>query len=105
MRALARAALVGLLIVATGCIDASRVNSVCRWSDSPPRTLDLRRAADPKVQDRFEKWELRYRAACEPFATCRFVAEVGSGRTASDVAPVVELHDRESRAESNLPLA
>lgn len=46
MRALARAALVGLLIVATGCIDASRVNSVCRWSDSPPRTLDLGRAAD-----------------------------------------------------------
>jgi hypothetical protein len=60
---------------------------------------------DAAVQDRFEKWEVRYRAACEPFATCRFVAEVGSGATTRDVAPVVELHDRETRAGSNLPLA
>lgn len=60
---------------------------------------------DSAVQERFEKWEVRYRAACEPFATCRFVAEVGSGRTTRDVAGVVELHDRETRAGSKLPLA
>ena len=46
VQVLVSALLAGLSIIATGCIDASRVNSTCRWSDTPLRTLDLRRASD-----------------------------------------------------------
>lgn len=35
-----------ILVCATACMDESRVNTDCRWSDSPPRQLDLTRADD-----------------------------------------------------------
>lgn len=35
-----------VLILAAGCIDPSRVNDTCTWTDSPPRQLDLSRADD-----------------------------------------------------------
>ena len=41
-----RAGLLALSLLAVGCMDASRVNTVCRWSDSAPRALDLSRASD-----------------------------------------------------------
>lgn len=46
MRAGFRTFALCLSIVLVGCMDESRVNSVCRWSDSEARPLDLRRAAD-----------------------------------------------------------
>ena len=38
--------MLALPVLAAACMDASRVNTTCRWSDSEPRTLDLSRASD-----------------------------------------------------------
>jgi hypothetical protein len=65
MRALMSAILLGLSIAASGCMDAARVNTTCRWSDSEPRTLDLSRASDRDHLrvDAQVAWELGLRFA------------------------------------------
>jgi hypothetical protein len=60
---------------------------------------------DPEVQGRFARWQVDYHAACEPFATCQFIAELGEGSAAAEAARVIQLHDGETRAGSDLPLA
>src|SRR5262245_7978903 len=46
MRLRAGIVLSAVSLLAAACMDASRVNLTCRWSDSEPRTLDLSRASD-----------------------------------------------------------
>lgn len=43
-------------------------------------------------------WIAEYEAAASAYAACRFVESVGSGVVDASIAPVIELHDRESRA-------
>lgn len=51
------------------------------------------------------RWKQAYDAAARPFATCRFLAALGPGAVAEELAPVIALHDQASRADSGLPLA
>lgn len=43
-------------------------------------------------------WISRYEAKSEEFAACRYVESLGSGKVDYQIRPVIELHDRESRA-------
>lgn len=45
-----------------------------------------------------QAWVEQYEAKARQFSACRFVESLGSGVEHIDVMPVVELHDRESRA-------
>jgi hypothetical protein len=45
-----------------------------------------------------QTWIDRYEAKASAFSACRFVESLGSGAEHIDVMPVVELHDRETRA-------
>ena len=52
------------------------------------------------------KWVTAYEEAASRHAACRFVESLGSGAVHIDVQGVIELHDRESRAnERQLPIA
>lgn len=45
-----------------------------------------------------DAWVARYEAQASGYAACRFLEALGPGAIDSDIAPVVELHDREARA-------
>jgi len=57
------------------------------------------------AQQQFLNWVARYDKASQPYATCRFVEQLGRTATAPSVAPVLALHDKLTRVESDLPLA
>ena len=65
LRALRAGTVVAGIVSLTGCIDASRVNSTCRWTDSRVGTLDLSRPADREHlrQDAQVAWEVGQRYA------------------------------------------
>lgn len=69
---------------------------------NPPTTFPFASAAD---EARMRTWLDEYRAKSEPFAVCRLVEEVGPKRVHADLARVLEVHDRATRATSDLPLA
>lgn len=50
-------------------------------------------------------WVQAYEARATAFASCRFVAAIGSGRIDAAAAEVQRLHDRWCRADSALPIA
>ena len=53
----------------------------------------------------FETWLSQYEHRCQERATCQFLAHVGSTQIHDLVASIVEVHDRETKASSGLPLA
>ena len=53
----------------------------------------------------YRNWERGYEQASNPYSTCVFVDQFGSDRAIADFRGLIELHDRDTRAESNLPLA
>jgi hypothetical protein len=53
----------------------------------------------------FDAWLLEYEPACRDRATCRFLEHVGPASIHECVAPIVEFHDRHTRALESLPLA
>lgn len=60
---------------------------------------------DGKVKARFKKWEEKYMAQAEKWATCQLVKVLGSSPAHPGMKEFVEVHDTISRAESGLPLA
>lgn len=60
---------------------------------------------DPQDEAAFARWLADYERASEAKATCRFVEDVGWGRMNEDVHRLVDLHDRRTKATTNLPLA
>lgn len=58
-------------------------------------------------QEAFEKWLQKYGRAVASRATCQFLETIGGdGDTLHpDVAPILSLHDEQTKATSNLPLA
>ncbi len=51
-------------------------------------------------------WIAKYEQKASEFAACRYVESLGSGRVDSSLRPVIEMHDRESRALAlELPIA
>lgn len=60
----------------------------------------------PKASNsQFQKWLATYERASEAFATCRFVAHLGSPSIHPNLLPLVTFHDEMTKAESGLPLA
>lgn len=60
---------------------------------------------DESSETAFRIWLGRYEEASEKRATCRFEGAVGNPVVDPRIAPLVEIHDRESRAASSLDLA
>lgn len=53
-----------------------------------------------------QQWVAEYERKAAEYAACRFVESLGSGKVHRDLRQVIELHDRESRADRlNLALA
>lgn len=68
----------------------------------PPNAYPRESAVD---QGRFVEWLAQYEQACRGRATCQYLGQVGSVEIHERVAPVVEVHDRETKAFEELPLA
>jgi hypothetical protein len=60
---------------------------------------------DAGAQQAFAAWLTEYEAACRGKATCRFLEAIGHDRVHREVTPLLELHDRTTRAVESLPLA
>jgi hypothetical protein len=60
---------------------------------------------DPDEEARFAEWVDAYDRAVAGKATCRFVEDIGWGRTHAAAERVVRLHDEQTKAGSDLPLA
>jgi hypothetical protein len=52
-----------------------------------------------------DAWVARYEAASRGYAACRFVESIGTGTVRIDIEAVRRLHDDESRALQDLPIA
>lgn len=60
---------------------------------------------DAPMQAALTDWLTRYDQASANFASCRFIEAVGNGGVSDAVRPVLELHDRLTRATESLTLA
>jgi len=58
-----------------------------------------------KTEARFRQWEAEYAKATERYATCKLLGQFGNSEFHPSLRELVELHDRATRAESNLRLA
>jgi hypothetical protein len=58
-----------------------------------------------REQHRFATWRALYEQACRDRATCQFLEHIGPTKIYDPIGPIVEVHDRETRAFQSLPLA
>jgi len=81
IRVAARPIVFVAVLLSSACIDASRVNSECRWTEASTASLDLDRAADREHlrQDAQVAWEVGQR-----FADVRYRHEPNSARPLLD---------------------
>ena len=61
--------------------------------------------ADDKIRSRFTQWENKYLKTAESYATCRFIKHIGEKQAHESLSHLISLHDRETRATSDLKLA
>jgi hypothetical protein len=51
-------------------------------------------------------WVAEYERSATAYAACHFLESLGTGRVHPEIGPIVELHDREARANDlNLSIA
>lgn len=60
---------------------------------------------DEAEKEMYRNWERAYEQASHGYSTCVFVDQFGNDRTVADFKGLIELHDRDTRSESRLPLA
>lgn len=58
-----------------------------------------------EAQQRFAEWQESYQVEMANYATCKFIKEIGSSSEVMQIAKLVELHDKLTKASSDLPLA
>lgn len=75
------------------------------WRCGSRRPPNLFPRVSVDEQRRFANWLTQYERACRHHATCRYLGHIGLQRTDQRIAPVIEFHDRETRALKSLPLA
>lgn len=68
----------------------------------PPNRFPWDTASD---EQEYRAWEREYDARCTQFATCRFVEQFGVQQGNAESAALIRLHDRLTKADSNLPMA
>lgn len=56
-------------------------------------------------QQRFDRWNADYSAACARFATCRFIKAIGDAQPAPGFQELIDFHDDQTKAVTALPLA
>jgi hypothetical protein len=71
-------------------------------ASQPPHPFPRETAEE---EDSFAEWTARYERACGRHATCQFLGSVGPRDRHSRVAPIVEFHDRVTKAFEALELA
>jgi hypothetical protein len=71
-------------------------------ADQPPNQFPRENAEE---ENRFIEWLSRYEFACRDRATCQFLGTVGPEETHQRVAPIVEFHDRLTKAFESRELA
>jgi hypothetical protein len=59
----------------------------------------------PRERELASQWEREYNLKCAAFATCRLIHDLGATSSRADFRELIELHDRETKALSTLPLA
>lgn len=74
-----------------------------RCNTSSPTTAYPREAM--QEQQIFSQWLKDYEEASRGYASCRYLETIGSGRPANFARDLIELHDRLTRCDSDLPLA
>lgn len=60
---------------------------------------------DQGVQRAFDEWLQKYERAAASKATCQFLETIGGDRVHADVAAILTIHDEQTKATSDLPLA
>lgn len=73
----------------------------CRVSLPPARFP----YGDARTEAVMSQWEVTYVAACENYATCSLIEEIGGPSQDELIAQVIATHDQHTRAGSGLPLA
>lgn len=58
-----------------------------------------------EAEERYRNWERDYSEQTKPFATCRFIAQFGTHEAAPQLLSLIELHDRFTKANTDLKLA
>lgn len=71
-------------------------------ADKPPNQFPRETTEE---QRSFAEWLSQYERACHEHATCQFLGRVGPREMHQRVAPIVEFHDRETKAFQALELA
>jgi hypothetical protein len=56
-------------------------------------------------KQRFAEWLSRYERSCRGHATCQYLGHVGPKAVHKRIAPIIELHDHQTKAHTALPLA
>jgi hypothetical protein len=68
----------------------------------PPHVYPLETDAERQA---FAEWLDDYAIACSRHNTCRFVESVGLGRVHEEIAPILAIHDAETKIDADLYLA
>jgi hypothetical protein len=53
----------------------------------------------------FRAWQSQYDQQIQDYSTCRFLEQAGAGNVASEIQPVIDLHDQFACAQTEKPLA
>ncbi|MEZ6142326.1 MAG: hypothetical protein R3B84_17335 [Zavarzinella sp.] len=59
----------------------------------------------PEYAEARQQWIAEYNLACQDFASCEYLMEIGSGKIDRKVDVVIQFHDKLSKATSGLPIA
>ena len=90
------------LCTAQKCFRARLTPKPWRCNAKVP-TVDYPRSREEA--DKFDAWKSSYETAARDYATCRYLETLGRGRARSDLSKLIEIHDKITRCNDDLPLA
>ncbi len=73
----------------------------CGYSSTPPRWP----FESPQQQAEFDQWLASYTQEQSQYATCRYIKSLGAQTVHADIASVIDVHDRFTRANESFELA
>lgn len=70
------------------------------WRMGIDTRLNLRRGwpVTAERQEQYDQWIRDYERCAEKFAACHYIESMGAGQIHPEIAPIIDLHDRESKA-------
>ena len=91
------------LCIAQKCFRARLTPKPWRCDSSVPPTDYPRVTGDQ--ERKFDAWKVSYETTSRSYATCRYLETVGRGRPRSRLSALIEIHDRVTKSNEDLPLA